>query len=101
MIRFYDHPKTGTLYLRADAGGGMHATSEYDAPATQADIKQHAEAYAEYQRAKETGKPQIATHGSDRERDKDRLIADLETRLATALKTIERLNGEITALKAA
>jgi hypothetical protein len=94
MIRFYDHPHSGKLYFRADAGGGMHATSEYDAPATAADIKQHAEAYDQYVKAKTAGKLQIAPAGMDRERDKDRHIDDLKAQLAKALRTIERLNAE-------
>ena len=42
---FYDHPVTGKLHIRAPAGGGG---SEFDGPATEADIRNHAEAHQRY-----------------------------------------------------
>jgi len=48
MARFYDHP-TGKLHFAAMAGGhGGGATSEYDAPATSADIAAHPQAHGRY-----------------------------------------------------
>jgi len=52
MARFYDHP-TGKLHFAAMAGGhGGGATSEYDAPATSADIAAHPQAHGRYIREK-------------------------------------------------
>lgn len=53
MPMFYDHPKTGKLHFSAAAGGyGGGATSFYDAPATEADIKAHHGPYGTYLVAK-------------------------------------------------
>lgn len=50
---FYEHAN-GSLHFRAPAGGGG---SEWDAPATQADIKANPDAYERYLAAKNAPTP--------------------------------------------
>ena len=53
MARFYHHPKTSMLHFQAIAGGhGGGATSEFDAPATEADIRNFPSEHARYMEGK-------------------------------------------------
>lgn len=53
MAKFYDHPQTGRLHFQAPAGGtGGGATSEWDAPATEADIRDNPREHSRYLKEK-------------------------------------------------
>lgn len=66
MARFYDHPQTGKLHFAALAGGhGGGATSEFDAPATKEDIRNHANAHAQYLSEKRAAEAEAKAQASE------------------------------------